>query len=231
MSNVVKKNFRPTKTWYEDADKYWKTVPSSIDGMLGGLEVVHRPDVRDSLKFIAKIRSNTSAPVGSAYACDCGSGIGRVTKHVLLDQFDKVDLVEQNDKFLETAASQYLHEEVESGRVCSMFATGLQGFTPAEGKYDVIWCQWVLGHLTNSDMIAFLRRCASGLAPNGLVCVKENIARQGYIVDKEDSSVTRTEAIFERIFNKADMEIVEKDVQTELPQGCFVVKMWALRSK
>ncbi|PIA18475.1 methyltransferase like 11A-like protein [Coemansia reversa NRRL 1564] len=231
MSNLYRRKFIPTKTWYEDADKYWKTVPSSIDGMLGGLEVVHSPDVRDSLKFLAKILSSTSAPVGSAYACDCGSGIGRVTKHVLLDHFDKVDLVEQNEKFLDTATNQYLKEEVDSGRVCNMFATGLQDFTPTKGKYNVIWCQWVLSHLTNSDMVALLRRCASGLAPNGLVCVKESIARQGYIIDQDDSSVTRTESIFERIFNKANMEIVEKNVQTELPQGCFVVKMWALRPK
>ena len=28
----------------------------------------------------------------------------------------------------------------------------LQDFTPEEGKYDLIWCQWVLGHLTDGEM-------------------------------------------------------------------------------
>ena len=24
---------------------------------------------------------------------------------------------------------------------------GLEGFEPEEGRYDAVWCQWVLGHL------------------------------------------------------------------------------------
>ena len=26
-----------------------------------------------------------------------------------------------------------------------------QDFTPEEGRYDLIWCQWVLGHLTDGE--------------------------------------------------------------------------------
>ncbi|KAJ2760691.1 hypothetical protein H4S06_001599, partial [Coemansia sp. BCRC 34490] len=51
-------SFKPTKTWYKDADKYWKAVPSSMDGMLGGLEMVHTPDMRGSSSFLAKLRSD-----------------------------------------------------------------------------------------------------------------------------------------------------------------------------
>ena len=38
---------------------------------------------------------------------DCGAGIGRVAKCLLLPLFEKVDLVEQNREFLE-AADRYL---------------------------------------------------------------------------------------------------------------------------
>ncbi|KAI7831929.1 alpha-N-methyltransferase NTM1 [Kickxella alabastrina] len=123
--------------------------------MLGGLEEVHGPDVRDSLAFIQKLRADSSLKVGLAYACDCGAGIGRVTKYFLTTQFDKVDLVEQNSKFLDTAATSYLREEKESGKVGDMFPVGLQNFTPANGKYDVIWCQWVLSHLTTKTSLRF----------------------------------------------------------------------------
>ena len=34
---------------------------------------------------------------------DCGAGIGRVTKNLLLPLFDTVDMVEQNPEFLEKA--------------------------------------------------------------------------------------------------------------------------------
>ncbi|KAJ1988684.1 hypothetical protein GGI25_006290 [Coemansia spiralis] len=224
-------SFKPTKTWYTDADKYWNEVPSSVDGMLGGLEMVHSPDVRDSGAFINKLRSKLALNFGSKYACDCGAGIGRVTKYFLLEQFDKVDLAEQNTKFLETAKASYLKKEIESGAVGDIFAVGLQEFDPPRGRYDTIWCQWVLNHLTNEDMVAFLRRCASGLAQDGIICVKENVSSKGYIVDSSDSSVTRSAIIFEHIFKEAGLTVVAKQTQTDFPQGLFEVVMWAMLPK
>lgn len=37
-------------------------------------------------------------------------------------------------------------------RVGSFFAEGLQDFVPEEGRYDIIWCQWVLSHLTDGEL-------------------------------------------------------------------------------
>ena len=39
----------------------------------------------------------------------------------------------------------------------------------------------------------FFERCQSGLAPGGIICVKENITKTGVDMDSEDSSVTRYE--------------------------------------
>ena len=42
------------------------------------------------------------------------------------------------------------------------------------------------------DLIAFFKRCIVGLKPHGLIGVKENISTAAdYVVDEEDSSVTR----------------------------------------
>ena len=41
----------------------------------------------------------------------------------------------------------------------------------------------------------FFERCQLGLAPGGLICVKENITKTGVDMDSEDSSVTRYENI------------------------------------
>ena len=54
---------------------------------------------------------------------DCGSGIGRVTKRLLLPLFTAVDMVEQNETFLEKS-KLYLGEP--GGRVERRIAKGLQ---------------------------------------------------------------------------------------------------------
>jgi protein N-terminal methyltransferase len=66
--------------------------------------------------------------------------------------------------------------------------------------FDVIWCQWCLGYLTNPDLVAFLRRSHEALNPGNprsLIVVKENLCRNDMdgsaleVFDEEDSSLTR----------------------------------------
>ena len=75
---------------------------------------------------------------------DCGAGIGRISKKLLVPLFQHVDLVDVCQKFLDKAKS-----DIDSPRVKEFYCCGLQDFTPVQGKYDVIWNQWVLGHLTD----------------------------------------------------------------------------------
>jgi len=44
-------------------------------------------------------------PPGKGRALDCGAGIGRISKYLLLERFEKVDLVEQNVAFLGQAST------------------------------------------------------------------------------------------------------------------------------
>ena len=87
---------------------------------------------------------------------DCGCGIGRVVKHLLLKKFDQVDLLEQSKRLL-GVSSKYIGSEKK--RVRNLYCMGMQEFNPEEGVYDLIWCQWVMGHLTDSDFIVFLQKC------------------------------------------------------------------------
>lgn len=34
----------------------------------------------------------------------------------------------------------------------------MQEFTPEAGRYDVIWVQWCIGHLTDHDFVEFFKR-------------------------------------------------------------------------
>lgn len=118
-------------------------------------------DTKGSLNFVEEfvhgVRGANNvlrkpAMIGNGYACDCGAGIGRVTKNFLLKvPFERVDLVEQAPNFVEQARSSFLKNEIKEGRVGDILCQGLQDFAPSEGKYDLIWCQWVLGHLTDGN--------------------------------------------------------------------------------
>lgn len=75
---------------------------------------------------------------------DCGAGIGRITKRLLLPLFGVVDMVDVTEDFL-IKAKTYLGEEGK--RVRNYFCCGLQDFSPEPNSYDVIWIQWVIGEL------------------------------------------------------------------------------------
>lgn len=80
---------------------------------------------------------------------------------------------------------------------------GRVGYVPAEddidSRFDVIWCQWCLGHLNDEDLVPFFRRCRAALRDRGksLIIVKENLCQDGengsarVSFDESDSSLTR----------------------------------------
>jgi hypothetical protein len=45
----------------------------------------------------------------------------------------------------------------------------VQGWQPQAGRYDVIWIQWAIGHLTDEDFVKFFADCEKGLTPDGIV--------------------------------------------------------------
>ncbi|KAG6866959.1 hypothetical protein C0991_003875 [Blastosporella zonata] len=70
--------------------------------------------------------------------------------------------------------------------------------------FDVIWCQWCLGHLSDADLVAFLRRSHAALKQSekgtSLIVVKENLCQDmkdgsaRTVFDEQDSSLTRLAA-------------------------------------
>jgi protein N-terminal methyltransferase len=74
-------------------------------------------DIPSSRKFLDDLK------VSDTYAIDCGAGVGRVARHLLLPYFKKVDLVEQNPVFVEVA-----RKEIKDERFTESFVSGLQDF-------------------------------------------------------------------------------------------------------
>lgn len=138
------------------------------------------------------------------------------------DISDQVDIVEPIEKFSDKLKGQ--------PGIGGIFNVGLEEWTPEEGVYDLIWNQWCLGHLTDSQLVDYMGRCGKGLKSGGLVIVKENIST-GFedLFDETDSSVTRTENKLKKLFIEARMSVVRTEIQRGMPKELYPVRMWALK--
>lgn len=160
-------------------------------------------------------------------ALDCGAGIGRITKRLLLPIFKTVDMVELSQKFLDRAP-EFIGQD--ASRVERFICSGLQDFVPEAGRYDIIWCQWVLGHLTEQHLMKFFKSCRQGLKLNGLLIVKENVTgTEEKDFDDDDSSYTRSKDELTKIMIKAGLKIIKEAKQKGFPKGLYDVYMFALR--
>lgn len=213
-------------SFYSNAEDYWRDVPPTVDGMLGGYGSISSIDINGSKAFLKKFLGEGEGKTNPGCALDCGAGIGRISKRLLLPLFKTVDLVDVTQEFLDKA-KPYLGEEAQ--RVGNYFCSGLQDFKPEGGRYDVIWIQWVIGHLTDDHLVDFLRRCQKALRPNGLVVIKDNVSYEGVVPDEVDSSVCRDLDIVRRLVAKAGLRIVHEEQQKDFPKEIYQVHTLALR--
>ncbi|KAK6508590.1 Alpha N-terminal protein methyltransferase 1 [Arthrobotrys conoides] len=211
---------------------YWTSIPSTVSGMLGGYPQVSRVDLQTSSNFLAKLKPSMGVPVdGVRRGVDCGAGIGRITKGLLLKHMDVVDIVEPVSKFTEELLSS-TDLPPAGGKIGEVFNVGLESWEPEEGRYWCIWHQWCLNHLTDTDLTSYLLRCSKALTQGGLIFVKENNSNNFEdVFDSEDSSVTRTDENFRRIFGEAGLVVVKSELQRGFPEKLhlFPVRMYALR--
>uniref|UniRef100_A0A8C4WXK9 Alpha N-terminal protein methyltransferase 1 n=1 Tax=Eptatretus burgeri TaxID=7764 RepID=A0A8C4WXK9_EPTBU len=150
------------------------------------------------------------------FALDCGAGIGRTTKYLLLPIFSRVDMVDMIPLFLRIARKSYLKANIRRVRfICS----ALQDFRP----------KWVTGHLTDDDLLEFLRRCRRALRQDGILIIKDNVAHEGVHIDVKDSSVCRARPILTAIFHRAGLRILCEEPQMDFPGEILPVWMFALR--
>lgn len=88
--------------------------------------------------------------VALKYYADCGAGIGRVTKHLLLDRFETVDIVEQSPRLLEEAPAYVGRDKDRIECVCiglqvnlvdihgKVWALGLATFPEGRERLEVL---------------------------------------------------------------------------------------------
>ena len=232
-------------------------MPPTVNGMLGGFPQISRIDLRGSANFLAKVRrllGVSSSAQRLKRAVDCGAGIGRVTNGFLSHVCEVVDAVEPVQKFaakLRESQSNRAEAGAGKGKLGRVYLVGLENWDPQsssqeeeeeevveeEGEdkvYDLIWNQWCVGHLTDRQLVEYLRRCKQFLSPSGIIVIKENVSTHSNdqdIYDELDSSVTRTDAKFRSIFKDADLNLIKSEEQLGFPKslGLFPVRFYALR--
>jgi len=209
---------------HQDARDYWQSIDADVNGMLGGFPYISKVDLQGSKNFLAKLGIGGKSERKVERAVDCGAGIGRITEGLLLGIAGNVDIVEPIAKF-----SDNLKGKDGIGRI---FNVGLEDWSPqesGESKYDLIWNQWCLGHLTDAQLTTYLEKCQNVLNEDGLIIVKENLSTSGEdVFDELDSSVTRCDQKFRDIFEKARLRIKKTEIQKGLPKELYPVRVYAL---
>lgn len=221
-----------SKVSRSDAILYWESVAPNIDGIMGGFPQISPIDIRGSINFLAKLRrcfpSRENEEEMFNRGVDCGAGIGRVTAGLLSKVCEIVDVVEPVEKFARAVGTAKM---MGSGQLGKTYVVGLEDWIPEE-QYDLIWNQWCLGHLTDNQLLDYLKRCSGALMERGWIVVKENISTNTDgtdIFDPEDSSITRADEKFRDIFHAAGLVIVKQELQRGIPKGLYPVRCYALQ--
>lgn len=227
-------------SWYERAAAYYEeNCPPTIDGVLGGYASITEQDLDGSMQFMLDLASvrpsmrmwtaESRKPNGQRHrACECGAGLGRVAKGLLLrlNGIGVCDLVESSAALL-AAAPDYLGDS--SAARCRFFCVGLQDWQPAANTYAVVWVQWVLSYLTDDDIVDFLRRCGESLMDDGVIVLKENTCDDSdFEVDVEDASVTRSLRYWKRLIQQAGLRVFHEKMEIGLPDEIYPVPLLAL---
>ena len=216
---------------HSEALAYWNSTPATVNGMLGGYPHISRIDLRGSANFLAKLRKGVSIATPDGLlkrGVDCGAGIGRVTTGFLGKVCEVIDIVEPVEKFAQEAR---VAKTSGKGEVGEVHVTGLEGWVPKE-RYNLIWNQWCLGHLTDIQLVEYLTRCKGTVENGGWIVIKENISTDPHgedIFDALDSSITRTDLKFRQLFEKSGLNIVRSELQSGFPKELYPVRFYALQ--
>ncbi|KAI4217613.1 MAG: hypothetical protein LQ351_000209 [Letrouitia transgressa] len=216
-----------------DSITYWKSISPTVSGMLGGFPQLSRIDLRSSSNFLTKLRrlnDGGTAIVDSPFkrGVDCGAGIGRITAGFLSKVCETVDVVEPVGSFAQKVGSAQM---TGKGKVGKVYVKGLEAWVPEE-KYDLMWNQWCLGHLKDTQLVEYLKRSKGALVDGGWIVVKENMSTDiggKDLFDPLDSTVTRTDSKFKKLFESAGLKVVRTELQPGFPKSLYPVRFYALQ--
>ena len=216
---------------HKAAIAYWSSCEATDNGVLGGYPQVSRVDIQGSKNFLAKLRQSSKHFPRSEKlkrVVDCGAGIGRITNGFLSKIAETVDIVEPVKSFT---------DQIRVDKIGNIYQVGLEDWHPDQdglGPYDLIWNQWCVGQLSDTELVKYLKRLPPALSEGGWIVVKENLSNHYLgedVYDETDSSVTRTDDKFRKLFEDAGLMIVRTELQKGMPKSLYPVRTYALQPR
>ena len=232
--NKTNKINHPKEYWYEKRAKYWASKEPTLNSVLGGYEESHLPDIKCSCELLNGLI--LSKQLNPQKALDCATGIGRVTENVLLNFINEIDLVDNNEKFIDKCKNKFnLNNKVKD-----IYLSDLQIFK-FKKKYDLIWIQWCLENLEDDDLDIFLNECYSHLNDGGKIIVKENLCDidddekgendYAFGYSEVDFSKQRPDAFYINLFMKNKFKINLHFLNPNWPENMVPVCIYVLSKK
>ena len=111
-------------------------------------------DVATSIRFLEGLLSRTPG-LRLQTVLDAGAGVGRVTKQVLLKRCAECHLLEACPEWSKQSR-RYLGKK--RAAACTFIQARVETYVPPPNMYDLVWVQWVLQYLVDSDAIAALQQ-------------------------------------------------------------------------
>jgi len=233
---TLNRDYMSQQDWYGAALAYWDDTEATVDGMLGGFAALSPSDLAASRRFLQHLRDTIRPGLNFEVSCECGAGIGRVTKGLFLPlNFTRCDIVEASTELI-SQSPDFIGDPASR---CKFYCTGLQEFEPKPSTYDVVWVQWCIGYLTDFDCVRFLSRMGNTLKSGGVIVIKDNTSNESaFVLDRVDSSVTRSLDYLLALADIAGLRVVCQKMQGEdghhdekFPDIIFPVPMIALEPK
>eukprot|EP00741_Cyanophora_paradoxa_P008348 tig00001299_g8075.t1 len=210
---------------YGESKQFWSTIKANDDGVMAGYSHISKLDTDTTLAFTRELmKLPPGEPTQPRVAIDCGAGVGRVTKGVLVHDFTEIDVLEQEARFLDKARENLK----DSKRKINFIQQGMHEFAFEAQRYDLVLIDWSAGYLTDEDLVDLLTRARFGLKAGGALVFKDNVARERF-QDGKDKQRIRDDATLKALFEKAGYKLLAEKVQEGFPAEIVPVKMYGLR--
>lgn len=214
--------------WYSSChDWYDNGCSPTIDGMLGGLTYVHGQETAWTQRYLRQLASRGVIRVGAgSEALDCGAGIGRVAHYALKQVVEFVDTIEGTAAYVKASESNFARDSIRN-----RFCQRLEKFDPAllgSVRYDFVWIQWLIGHLTDDDVVSLFQKLCLLLKPGGKVIMKENCVDSGFFFDRKDVNLLRNYSHIALLVERAGMRIVESEPPEGWPAHLYPIRAFVL---
>ncbi|KAG9392206.1 Protein of unknown function DUF858 methyltransferase-like [Carpediemonas membranifera] len=212
-----------TAAWLDATEKYYSNQDATVAGMLGGLEDSVRDDIPRSLKFIQRLHTKGIIPsLPVPRGLDCGAGVGRVTKALMLKVAKEVHMLEPCQRFLDSSI-ELVGSDAVTQRYCATFTSF---DPPKDACYDIIWIQWAIGYITDAEMHGVLTKLRASLSETGVLIIKDNTtSNSSYFLDDDDNFLIRPAIAVKRHATNAGFKLADHAVETR--PGLYPVHVWA----